>query len=107
MMDWLTPWYVLPAAFALDIMLGDPRWLPHPVRWMGQAIESFEPSFRRIHPNQILSGTLFAAALILGTCLLTFFILAAAHRIHPLFKTILDIILIYYCISKKMFKKCG
>ena len=101
MMDWLTPWYVLPAAFALDIMLGDPRWLPHPVRWMGQAIESFEPSFRRIHPNQILSGTLFAAALILGTCLLTFFILAAAHRIHPLFKTILDIILIYYCISAR------
>ncbi len=99
MMEWLTPWYVLPAAFALDILLGDPQWLPHPVRWMGQAIERVEPSFRRIHPNQTFSGALYAAALILGTWLLTFLVLAGAHRIHPLFKNMLDILLIYYCIS--------
>lgn len=98
-MEWFPPWYILPAAFALDILLGDPHWLPHPVRWMGQAIESFEPSFRRIHPNKTLCGTLYAAALILGTCLATLLVLAAAHRIHPFFRDILDIILIYYCIS--------
>ena len=101
MMESLSPWYILPAAFALDILLGDPHWLPHPVRWMGQAIESFEPSFRRIHPNQTLCGALYAAALILGTSLLTFLVLAAAHRIHPFLKNILDIILIYYCISAR------
>ena len=99
MMDWLTPWYILPAAFALDIMLGDPHYLPHPVRWLGMAIERFEPPFRRIHPNLIISGALYATVLILGTWLLTFLVLAAAHRIHPLFKTLLDIVLIYYCIS--------
>jgi adenosylcobinamide-phosphate synthase len=107
MMEWLTPWYILPAAFALDVLLGDPRWLPHPVRWMGQAIEIFEPSFRRIHPNQVISGTLFAAALILGTFLLTFLILAAAHRIHPLLKNILDIIIIYYCISARSLEEAA
>ena len=47
-MEWLTPWYILPAAFALDIMLGDPRCLPHPVRWMGKAIERFEAPFRAL-----------------------------------------------------------
>ena len=34
----LLPWLALPAAFALDALLGDPRWLPHPVRWMGWEI---------------------------------------------------------------------
>ena len=99
MMDWLTSWYILPAAFALDIILGDPRYLPHPVRWMGKAIEKLEPPFRKFGFNLSLSGALYAAVLILGTWLLTFLVLAAAHRLHPLFKTLLDIILIYYCIS--------
>jgi len=99
MMEWLTPWGILPAAFALDIMLGDPPYLPHPVRWMGQAIEKLEPPFRKLNVSLIISGALYAGVLILGTWLLTFLVLAAAHRIHPLFKTLLDIILIYYCIS--------
>ena len=98
-MDWLTSWYILPAAFALDIILGDPRYLPHPVRWMGKAIEKLEPPFRKFGFNLSLSGALYAAVLILGTWLLTFLVLAAAHRLHPLFKTLLDIILIYYCMS--------
>ena len=98
-MDWLTPWYILPAAFALDIILGDPHYLPHPVRWMGQAIEKLEAFFRRIHPNLTISGVLYAAVLILGTWLLVYLVLTAAHGIHPLLKILLDIVLIYYCIS--------
>jgi len=98
-MEWLSPWYILPAAFALDILLGDPPHLPHPVRWLGKAIEKLEPPFRRIRVNLIFSGALYAIVLILGTWLLTFLVLAAAQRVHPLFKTFFDIILIYYCIS--------
>lgn len=30
--------YPLLGGFLLDLLLGDPRWLPHPVRWMGNAI---------------------------------------------------------------------
>ena len=99
MMEWLFPWYILPAAFALDILLGDPPHLPHPVRWLGKAIEKLEPPFRRIRVNLISSGALYAVVLIIGTWLLTYLVLAAAQRLHPLFKTLLDINLIYYCIS--------
>ena len=99
MMEWLTVWYILPAAYALDILLGDPYYLPHPVRWLGKAIERLEPPFRRIHFNLTFSGALYAVLLILGTWLLTFLVLAAAHRVHPFLKTLLDIILIYYSIS--------
>jgi len=101
MMEWLAPWYILPAAFALDIMLGDPRCLPHPVRWMGKVIERLEPPFRRIRSDLTVCGVLFAVVLIGGTWLLTFLVLAAAHRVHPFFKILLDIILIYYCLSAR------
>lgn len=98
-MEWPTCWYILPAAFALDIMLGDPRRLPHPVRWMGLAIERVEPVLRRIRLDLTVSGMLFAVVLILGTGLLALLVLAAAQRVHPLLKIVLEIVLIYYCIS--------
>jgi adenosylcobinamide-phosphate synthase len=99
MMEWLAQLYILSAAFALDIMLGDPPYLPHPVRWMGKVIERLEPPFRRIRSDLTVCGALFAAALVLGTWLVTFLVLAAAHKVHPFLKTLLDIILIYYCLS--------
>lgn len=34
-------------AYALDWLIGDPRWLPHPVRWMGRMISSGERLVRR------------------------------------------------------------
>ena len=99
MMEWQPIWYILPAAFALDILLGDPRYLPHPVRWMGKIIEWLEPPFRKLPYSLIFSGILYAVILILGTWLLTLLALSIAHRVHPFFKTVLDIILIFYCIS--------
>jgi cobalamin biosynthesis protein CobD/CbiB len=32
-MDLLPSLYVLPTVFFLDILLGDPKYLPHPIRW--------------------------------------------------------------------------
>jgi len=101
MVEWYPSWYILPAAFALDIILGDPRHLPHPVRWMGLVIERFEPVFRRIRMNLTFSGALFAVVLILGTWIIAFLVLAATHKIHPFFKILLEIILIFYCISAR------
>jgi adenosylcobinamide-phosphate synthase len=34
-------------AYALDWLIGDPRWLPHPVRWMGWTIRLGESALRR------------------------------------------------------------
>ncbi len=92
-------WYILPAAFGLDLVLGDPRRLPHPVRWMGKAIEVTEPCFRKIPGDLIVAGALFAASLVLCSWLLTCILLVAVYSIHPVLKTGFEIILIYYCIS--------
>jgi adenosylcobinamide-phosphate synthase len=40
-------------AVLLDLALGDPRWLPHPVRGMGLLIQKLEPVLRRIRPLRL------------------------------------------------------
>lgn len=47
-------YYTLPAVmlgFLLDLCLGDPRWLYHPVRVIGKLIELFEKILRGIFPK--------------------------------------------------------
>ena len=34
-------------AYLLDLILGDPKWLPHPVRWIGSYIAFLEGKIRR------------------------------------------------------------
>lgn len=44
-------WTVLLPAVALDLILGDPHWMPHPVRWMGRTISGLETLLRRLFPK--------------------------------------------------------
>ena len=36
--------------FAIDLVAGDPRWLPHPVRWIGTLISKAEDPLRQAFP---------------------------------------------------------
>ncbi len=49
-------------AYALDWLIGDPLWLPHPVRWMGRLIHIGERSLR---PFGTAPGVEFVSGLIL------------------------------------------
>lgn len=93
--------FLLPAAFALDLLLGDPRWLPHPIRWMGAAITWAEPRFRRLPLSPGAAGGLFAASLIAATALAAFGLLRAAAAVHPLLAAGLEVLLVFYCISAR------
>src|SRR6267378_7856358 len=53
---------LLALAYALDWLLGDPAWLPHPVRWMGRMISGGERVLRTIARNP---GSEFLAGLVL------------------------------------------
>lgn len=90
---------ILITAFTLDYFFGDPRWLPHPIRWMGQSIERLEPNFRRFPVPLIVSGALLAAVLISMVYLLTWGLIQLSSYINPILELIISIILIYYSIS--------
>ena len=36
--------------FLLDLLLGDPEWMPHPVVFMGKAIAALEKRLRKAFP---------------------------------------------------------
>jgi adenosylcobinamide-phosphate synthase len=103
-MDLLPALYSLPIAFFLDLLLGDPKYLPHPIRWMGKAIETLEPYFRRIPLRLSLSGGLFAVGFVIGIWSLTALLLAVAQELHPMLDIGLEIVCIYYCISARSLK---
>ena len=92
-------WYILFGAFVLDMALGDPRWLPHPIIWMGNAISFFEPRFRKWVKNPLVAGGCFAIFLIGITALLSTGGVALALWIHPVLGALVQGILLFYCFS--------
>jgi len=97
-------WYLIPAAFFLDLVMGDPLWLPHPIRWMGAVIAFLEPYFRRLPVDLFTSGIFFSIFLIFGTWGMTAGILFIGHRIHPVIPGLLSVVFIYYTISVRSLK---
>lgn len=114
-MKWFL-WYQLfrlPVAFALDALLGDPRWLPHPAVWFGRLIVRLERVFRAAFPatarGERLAGALFAAV----TCayafavpfLLLYGLAFAGARLHcrPLLAAacLLDVFWGYQCLAAR------
>jgi adenosylcobinamide-phosphate synthase len=68
---------------------------------MGRAISALEPFFRRLHVGTVLSGGLFAFTLILSAWGSSYLLLQMAGLLHPLLQTLLEIVLLYYCISAR------
>jgi len=99
--------YIIGAAFILDLLLGDPAGWSHPVRWMGRAIEHFEPKFRQLTPRTGRAGALFALSLILGTFLLAWLAIVLAGWLHPAAGIALEVILLFFCISVRSLEKAA
>ncbi|MBM9537714.1 adenosylcobinamide-phosphate synthase CbiB [Desulfobulbus alkaliphilus] len=103
----LLPWLALPTAFFLDACFGDPRRLPHPVRWMGRAIEIAEPFFRRLLAREFLAGLVFAAVLILGCWGLAAGTVFMSYRIHGALGFAVETVLLFYCFSARSLAQAG
>ncbi|MBA3061309.1 MAG: cobalamin biosynthesis protein CobD [Nitrospirae bacterium] len=65
---------LLMLAFLLDLAIGDPRWLPHPVRIIGVAISRTEIYLRKLKANEKLKGILLVAAIVCITFVGTWFV---------------------------------
>jgi len=88
-------------ALLLDLVLGDPRWLPHPVRLIGRLIAALEGPARRAIPDARLAGSVTALAVILAAALTTGAMIEISGWIHPLLKDAVSILLIYTTLSAR------
>ena len=75
--------------FVMDCFLGDPAWMPHPIRLIGLCISRFERLFRRIFPQTprgaYCAGIAMAVAVLLVTGTLTIAVLILSKRINRYF----------------------
>ncbi len=86
-------------ACLLDLLLGDPRWLPHPVRLMGRLAAKVEGMARSLCGNGRTAGIVTAVLVLLvtgGTC---FLLLALLFLLHPLACTAAAILMLYTSIA--------
>ena len=71
--SWMLAILPLLAGWILDLLLGDPQWLPHPVVWFGKAIAACEHKLNRGHHRKV-KGAIVAMILIAFVFALTWLI---------------------------------
>ncbi len=86
-------------AFVLDILIGDPRWLPHPVRIMGKCIEYLEILFRKVFRSERTAGIFLTGIIVMGSYLITFKIISFFYGLGTLWGIAASIITIFYSLS--------
>lgn len=94
--------------FLLDLLLGDPAWMPHPVVFMGRCISALERPLRRVFPQtpggELAAGTVLAAVLPLGTLTLSALALYLCGLICPALRFGLEFVWCWQCLAVKGLK---
>ncbi len=97
--------YALCLGFLLDLIFGDPHWLPHPVRLMGRAISGLEKALRPRFPDTpqgrrssgrvmvILVLSIFTAAPLV--------ILLLCQRISPFLRLAVETVMCYQLLAAR------
>lgn len=73
--------------FLLDLLLGDPAWMPHPVILMGKGItfleRLFRPEFPKTQKGEFWAGFCLVLSLTLDTLLAACLLLWLTGKVHP------------------------
>ncbi len=97
-------------AYLLDLLLGDPAWIIHPVTVMGRVISGLERFFRPYCPtagSQRLAGMVLAVAVTGGAYAATAVVVRLAGRLHPYLGIALSVWLISTTISVRGLAEAG
>jgi adenosylcobinamide-phosphate synthase len=92
---------IVAVAVVLDLLLGDPRWLPHPVVGIGRLITMLEPLLRRLFSNERLGGSLLLCLTVGIICLTGALFLKTAALIGHGLATVAAIYLSWTCLAAR------
>ncbi|MDO8734681.1 MAG: adenosylcobinamide-phosphate synthase CbiB [Elusimicrobiota bacterium] len=94
-------------AYIADLIFGDPRWFPHPVKLIGKTVEILEIFLRKIFKNKKTGGAVLAFLIIGGTFYVTFLIVKLSTTFNFYFGVGISTFLIYTSLSVKDLKVEG
>ena len=93
------------AGFALDLLLGDPERVPHPVVYMGRAISALEKALRRLFPKtnkgELTAGAVLAVVMSAGTLAVTALLCFTLGKIHPALRWTAEIIWCWQALAMR------
>lgn len=93
---------VVLGALALDLALGDPRGLPHPVRGLGAVITRSERALRARYPlRERAAGVALALGVVGGTYAATWGAIQAAGLIHAWAASAAEVLAIYWSLAPR------
>ncbi|APG27459.1 cobalamin biosynthesis protein CobD [Syntrophotalea acetylenivorans] len=87
------------AAIGLDMLWGDPRRMPHPVKGIGRLAMALEGPMRKWFADPRLAGLVTVIIVISATAAATALLLIAASRLHPWAGDALSILLLSTCLA--------
>ena len=91
--------------FILDLIFGDPQWIPHPIRLIGNAISKGELIIRKIIKSKDLLGGAICAIFITSiSFIIPFLILFYAGKFNIYLKIAIESIFIYQIMATKSLK---
>ncbi len=89
----------LALAFVLDLILGDPRVYPHPVRVMGKAASYLEERTRITFKSPRLAGLVTVGTMVVGTFASCWILLWMAGKISLNLEFVIETLMIYTALS--------
>lgn len=101
--------YALCLGFLLDLIFGDPHWLPHPVRLMGRAISGLEKALRPRFPNtpqgRRSSGRVMVILVLLIFTAAPLVILLLCQRISPFLRLAVETVMCYQLLAARSLRE--
>lgn len=95
--------------FLLDLLLGDPCFLPHPVRLIGRCISAAEKRIRgkalEDGGKEIRQGAILVSLVLISVVTVSAFLLWAAYRLHPYAGMLVEGLMTYQILAVKSLKE--
>ena len=96
--SWMIIILPLLIGWVLDLLIGDPAWLPHPVVGFGKMISWGEHRLNQgLH--RMLKGALLAIGLILLVFFVAWYLRYLLQSLHDVAVIIFDAVIIFYCLA--------
>ena len=96
----------------LDLIIGDPYWMPHPIRLIGRLIDLLDQRLMdrevsqaaRNHEKELKKGIICAILVIMSTIVATSLLVIGAYSIHHVLGITVEAVLTSYCLAAKSLK---
>lgn len=92
------------AGFILDLLCGDPHWLPHPIRLIGHLIDILQKRLLRQTDTGVVkrrNGAVLVVTVCLLTVLVAAVILLGAYYLHPYLGCMAEAVMTYQLLALK------